>query len=224
MRLRFMILVPVVAALMFSAAAFAQNPVVDSPAAGGPDPAPAKQDSGPAKSKAKGQPPKTQKTGAGAQNSRSTPDPEALKAQPELDRRWIIKMKDEKGQKTLPRKPEAIAWTGKAQQATCEAYLPVLQETFGKTRYYSVGGDSCNAAGSARAFLEAVKNCERDCPPGYLKAKGYTPQVIRNIEIVQQLGQKQCLEPVMESGPVTRRKTPAQKAGEKPAGDGRSKY
>jgi hypothetical protein len=124
------------------------------------------------------------------------------KPQPELDRRWIIKMKDEKGKKTPPRKPVAIAWANKDQQTSCEAYLPGLQETFSKTRYYSVGGDGCNTAGSAGAFLDLVKACEVNCPQGFLESKGYSQQIRRNVEILHQLGKKKCVESTKETGAV----------------------
>lgn len=125
---------------------------------------------------------------------------EAKKPEPEPDRRWIIKMKDEKGRKLPARKPVAIAWAGKEQQTRCEAYLPRLMESFSKTRYYSVGGDGCNTAGSAGAFLDLVKSCEGDCPQGFLEAKGYSQQILRNVEILHQLGRKKCLESTQETG------------------------
>lgn len=137
-----------------------------------------------------------------AETEKSGGSTQAEKPQPELDRRWIIKMKDEKGKKMPARKPVAIAWAGKDQQTRCEAYLPALQETFSKTRYYSVGGDGCNTAGSARAFLDQVKACQGDCPQGYLESKGYSQQILRNIEILHQLGSKKCLESTKETGAV----------------------
>lgn len=149
---------------------------------------------------------------SGVTGTQSEPE----RPQPELDRRWIIKMKDEKDRKIPARKPVAIAWAGKDQQTRCEAYLPGLQDAFSKTRYYSVGGDGCNTAGSARAFLDLVRNCEGDCPQGFLEAKGYSRRIIRNVEILNQLGQKRCTESVRETGPVTSGKKTEKKAAEKP--------
>jgi hypothetical protein len=133
-----------------------------------------------------------------AKSGVTTVQPE--KPQPELDRRWIIKMKDEKDKKIPARKPVVMAWASEDQQTRCESYLPGLQESFSKTRYYSVGGDGCNTAGSAEAFLNLAKACEGDCPQGFLESKGYSKQILRNIDILHQLGEKKCMESTTEIG------------------------
>lgn len=108
-------------------------------------------------------------------------------------------MKDEKGKEMPARKPVPIAWTGKDQMNLCEKRLPGLNEHYSKTRYYSVRGDACNTAASARAFLNLTRSCKGDCPPGFLEAKGYSPQMIRNVETLEELGQKRCMESVKET-------------------------
>jgi len=220
MKYRFMTLGSLALFMLFSAGAHAQEQDTARSRGRKPAPemaAPETKEKAPVKQRAEGgKAGQAQKKGTEVESGVTRQALDADKPQPELDRRWIIKMKDEKGKKMPPRKPEVIAWTGREQQARCEAYLNGLQETFGKTRYYSVGGDACNTAGSARAFLDLVGKCEGDCPQGLLEAKGYSRQIIRNVEILHQLGQERCLESVRETGSPTRSTRPAVKDDKRP--------
>jgi hypothetical protein len=120
------------------------------------------------------------------------------KRKPLLDRRWIIKMNDEKGKKFAPATPVPIAWANPEQKTRCESHLPALREAFGKTRQFSISGDSCSTARYAKTFLDRVKDCSRDCPKGYLESKGYSEQIVRNVGVLLELGRKRCLQPVSE--------------------------
>lgn len=129
--------------------------------------------------------------------------PEATAAQsrqpPPLDRRWIIKMKDGKETVLKAREPAPIAWADDDQKARCETYAAALREAYGKTRHFSVNGDACSTAAHAREFLSSVEGCSRDCPEGYLESNGYSEQIIWNVTVLQELGQKRCLQPVTEN-------------------------
>lgn len=202
MRNQFMILAILVVVLLFFRAALAQEPgaALSEPALSPQEKArPEMKGKGVGKDKKAAQ---EQKSNPRAESGGSTLAAEAEKPQPKLDRRWIIKMKDEKDKKMPARKPVALAWAGKDQQTRCEAYLPALQESFSKTRYYSVGGDGCNTAGSAKAFLDLAMACEGDCPQGFLESKGYSKQILRNVDILHQLGEKKCMESTKEIGTV----------------------
>lgn len=121
------------------------------------------------------------------------------KKQPLLDRRWIIKMKDEKNKKVTAKKPLQTAWSGKEQKSQCEAYIARLRESYSNVRHYSIHGDSCSTARHARIFLDLIEQCTKECPEGYSGSKGYSAQIIRNVDVLHELGQKRCLQAVTES-------------------------
>ncbi|PKN64668.1 MAG: hypothetical protein CVU57_13850 [Deltaproteobacteria bacterium HGW-Deltaproteobacteria-15] len=136
---------------------------------------------------------------------KSDVSPQALdeqKKQPVLDRRWIIKMRDEKNKKIVTSTPVQTAWSGKEQKSLCETYLARLRESFRMTRHYSIHGDSCSTARNARVFLDFIEQCSRDCPEGYAGSKGYSAKAIQNVEVLLELGRKRCFQAVTESGPV----------------------
>lgn len=139
------------------------------------------------------------------EEGKSGVSPQALdeqKKQPVLDRRWIIKMKDEKKKEIKTVKPSPIPWSGKEQKSLCETYIARLRESFSMTRHYSIHGDSCSTARNARIFLDLIDQCSRDCPEGYAGSKGYSAKAIQNVEVLHELGQKRCFQAVMESGGI----------------------
>ncbi|RJQ49974.1 MAG: hypothetical protein C4530_22395 [Desulfobacteraceae bacterium] len=116
--------------------------------------------------------------------------------EPVLDRPWIIKMKDEKGKKISHPKPKQIQWSSTDQKNRCESYLIGIQEAFRNARYFSIAGDGCSTGRSSKSFLDRIEQCEKDCPEGYLKASGYTEQIIRNVDVLYELGMKLCLRTI----------------------------
>lgn len=111
------------------------------------------------------------------------------------DRRWILKFQDQKG-KLPEKKPPTVKWESDEQEQRCQSYLSRLKELFRQTRYYSVHGDACNTARFAKQFMDQTEVCEKECPPDFLKNKGYSEQVVRNVGVLLELAQKRCMQPV----------------------------
>jgi hypothetical protein len=111
------------------------------------------------------------------------------------DRRWILKFKDKKGK--IPKKePAEVKWESEEQEQRCQSHVSRLKVLFQQTRYYSVHGDACNTAKYAKEFMEQSESCKNDCPEDFMKNKGYTRQVVRNVDVLYELAQKRCLESV----------------------------
>jgi len=113
---------------------------------------------------------------------------------PPLDRQWIIKLWQEQD-KPVPKQPlPPMAWKDDSQKKQCESYLPLLRESFAKARHYSIRGDSCRTAEHSRAFLAHYRQCAEDCPEKFLERNGYTPRIERNLDLLEELGQKRCVD------------------------------
>lgn len=113
---------------------------------------------------------------------------------PPLDRQWIIKLWQEQD-KPMPKQPlPPMAWKDDSQKKQCESYLPLLRESFAKARNYSIQGDSCMTAEHSRAFLTHYRKCSQDCPEEFLARNGYTPRIERNLDLLEELGQKRCVD------------------------------
>jgi len=137
--------------------------------------------------------------------------------QPALDRRWIIKMKDEKNSQTKAPKPMPQVWSSREQESRCEEYIKGLKDSFSKTRLSSVHGDACSTARHARVFMDLVQQCSNDCPEGYAKSKGYSARIIQNVSVLHELGEKRCFQPVAETMPEMMKAAPrAEKKGTTP--------
>ena len=133
----------------------------------------------------------------GTQTEPTPGKPGKVKSEPLLDRRWIMKFRDQKG-KLSPKKEEPIPWESEEQENRCLSHLSSLRETFRQTRYFSVHGDACNTGRFAKRFLETTEICLEECPEGFLGKMGYSSQIIRNVSVLHRLGQKRCLEPVIQ--------------------------
>lgn len=138
----------------------------------------------------------------------SLPAADEQRSLPVLDRRWIIKMKDEKKPELTARKPSPTAWADNEQKIRCESYATALRETFGKARQFSIGGDACSTAHHAKSFMNLIEQCSKECPEGYAESKGYSMQIIRNVDVLRELGEKRCFQAVSEGGPVTSESKP----------------
>ena len=85
-----------------------------------------------------------------------------------------------------------IRWENKKQKDHCEKYLAQLKERFLQARYYSIQGEPCGTAENAQAFMELAEKCNQDCPQGYLRQRGYTTRIIRNLSWLSKLGSERC--------------------------------
>jgi hypothetical protein len=98
----------------------------------------------------------------------------------------------EPGKKSNEQKEALIKWKNEAQKTKCNAYLASLKESFLKARHYSIQGVPCGTAENARSFMTLIDNCKRDCPVGFLKKRGYTSRIIRNLSWLEKLGSERC--------------------------------
>lgn len=87
-----------------------------------------------------------------------------------------------------------IQWNSKEQKSLCESHLTRLRESFVRTRYHSIQGDSCVTAEHARLFLELSETCRKECPPGLLEKNGYNEKIMRNMNWLHRLGKERCLK------------------------------
>jgi hypothetical protein len=131
---------------------------------------------------------------AASEETKTDPDshkPEGGLA-PGQDRPWIIKQKKpEKTPASGDAKP--VRWKEDPQKKRCEKLAADLKENFLQARYHSIQGDSCTTAQFAGNFLTLMDTCEAECPKEFVEQTGYSQQIVRNLQILQELGTERCL-------------------------------
>jgi hypothetical protein len=112
----------------------------------------------------------------------------------EPDRPWIIKRQSP--QPSSAPKPPAVkaapAWESADQERTCRQLLDALSDSFRKAQHYSIQGDSCRTAEEASRFLDLVERCRVECPQDFLEQNELKPEIIRNLGVLQRLGEERC--------------------------------
>ncbi|MDZ7698258.1 MAG: hypothetical protein U5R49_15505 [Deltaproteobacteria bacterium] len=111
----------------------------------------------------------------------------------EEDRPWIIKLRKSKKPDTVKKPLKPPKWKSDAQRVQCHTYLTELKDGLNKARKSSIRGDSCATAKHARDFLKKADRCNKECPDKFLKTNGYSEKIIRNVEVLLELGKKDCL-------------------------------
>ena len=103
-----------------------------------------------------------------------------------------IRADEQSAGKTKP--APGIKWESENQRTKCESYRQNLKDKFLRARYFSIQGDPCATAEHAKAFLDLMDTCTRECPKDFLKKTDYSDRTLRNIKLLHKHGSERCLK------------------------------